>query len=853
MRHPLPILARFAARHQRVVFAAALVLALASAFAASRLRFDTDVLGLLPKNEPAVNALRETLDEFGSLDYLLIAVRIPDGESADPYIDYVRILGERLMELESLVEVEYSLGELEQLLSEFIPHAVLFLSPEEVSEVVARTSPDRVQSRVAELRRQLAMPQSVALKSLLLLDPAGVGDIFMAQAKTSTAGMSIDWTSGYFLSRDQRMLLLLAKPERPPQDVDFSRAMVADVRQAIDDSRSEWRQWIEEDDAEVEVLLGGRYLIGLSDDKTIRKDFLINLATSLIGVLLLFLIAFRRFGPLAYAFVPLALGLLMTFGFSSVVYGRLSAATSGVAALLIGLGIDFIIVSYGRFVEERKRGADLYQALATMNGSSGRAVVIGAVTSAATFYSFLVTDFTGLRQMGILTGTGILLCMTTVLLLLPAMLAWHEEHDHRRKRRPKRYLHGFGSERLMEMAMRHPRAMLAGAMVVTLAALGLATQIRFDDSVQSMRPQGGEEVAFRDELSKRFGSSFEQMMLVFEGDTSQEVIAEVHRALPELRELVDGENLVDLDSLGSLIPPPDEQERALAMLEQARDGGLDAEAFEASFLRALEQQGMRAEPFADGVRLFAEALSRTSPLTMADFEASDNARRLIQRYVRQTDDGSWRSVVYLFPPSKIWRREPPPALAELADNLGPNVTLVGANVVSKVMRVGVLRDALVAAAVGFVLVAILLWFDFRRLADTLLSLIPLLIGVVWMVASMVLLGIPMNFMNIFVTAMIIGIGVDYGVHVIHRYREVERFGLERLEADVSETGKAITMAALSTIVGFGSLSLSHYPGLRSMGLVAILGALATCIVSLLVLPAYLSLRRERRRRTADHV
>lgn len=845
MRHLLPALARFAARHQRLVFALALVAAIASGIAASRLKFDTDVLSLLPKHEPSVNALRETLDQFGSLDYLLVAVRIPEEESVDPYIDYVHFLGDRLRELESLVEVEYSVGELEQLLSEFIPHSMLFLSPEEVREVVERTAPAKVAGRVGELRRQLSMPQSIALESLLLLDPVGVGDIFLSKAKTSTAGMSIDWTSGYFLSHDRRMLLVLAKPQEPPQNVDFSHRMVAEVEAAADAARDEWREWLEDETADVDVLLGGRYMIGLSDDKTIRRDFIVNLATSLIGVLLLFLFAFRRFGPLAYAFVPLALGLLMTFGFSSVVYGRLSVATSGVAALLIGLGIDFIIVSYGRFVEERKRGADLYQALSTMNGSSGRAVVIGAITSAATFYSFLVTDFTGLRQMGILTGTGILLCMTAVLMVLPAMLAWHEEHDTRRQRRPKMYLHGFGSEHLMEHSMRHPRLVLGAVALVTAAAAVLALQIRFEDSVQSMRPQGSEEVAFRAELSKRFGSSFEQMMLVFEGDSAAEVIDRVHEALPRLRGLVDGENLTEMDSLGSLIPPRGDQQQALAVLEEARDGGLDVEAFSARFRTTLEAQGLRPEPFAEGLQLFAEALERRQPLTLADFDDSANARRLIERYVRQTEDGRWKSVIYMFPPAEVWRREPPPPLAELADQLGPQATLVGANVVSKVMRVGVLRDALLAAAVGFVLVAVLLWLDFRRLPDTILSLAPLVIGVVWMVAAMVVLDIPMNFMNIFVTAMIIGVGVDYGVHIIHRYREVERFGLERMEADVSETGKAITMAALSTTVGFGSLSLSHYPGLRSMGLVAILGAVATCAVSLIVLPAYLSLRRER--------
>ena len=113
-------------------------------------------------------------------------------------------------------------------------------------------------------------------------------------------------------------------------------------------------------------------------------------------------------------------------------FGKLSSATSVVAALLIGLGIDFVIVSYGRYVEERRGGASLEAALAAMCGACGRAVVAGAITTAATFYAFTFTEFTGLRQMGLLTGTGILLCMTSVLLLLPAMLAWSEDHHAKR-------------------------------------------------------------------------------------------------------------------------------------------------------------------------------------------------------------------------------------------------------------------------------------------------------------------------------------------------------------------------------------------------------------------------------------
>jgi predicted RND superfamily exporter protein len=148
--------------------------------------------------------------------------------------------------------------------------------------------------------------------------------------------------------------------------------------------------------------------------------------------------------------------------------------------------------------------------------------------------------------------------------------------------------------------------------------------------------------------------------------------------------------------------------------------------------------------------------------------------------------------------------------------------------------------------VGFVFVGLLLYLEYRRLADTLLSLLPLSVGMLWMLGGMVLLGLEMNFFNIFVTTMIIGIGVDYGIHMVNRYREHETDAPPELEKSLRETGRAVVLAALSTIVGFGSMSLSHYPGVRSMGLVAVLGALATAFVAITLLPAFFGLRKTRR-------
>ncbi len=840
-----------ARRHYRRIFVATAILVVIALLAASRLRFDADVMNLLPKHDRVVETLRQAMTEFGSADYLIVAVDVPKGAVVDPYEEFVDGLGRRLQKNPLIEQVNYHIGDLEQLLRAFYPKAMLFLDQKGRDAVATRLTPSALEERARELRRQLATPQAIVLKQMMLLDPLGLADVFVDRLGRSRGGMAIDWTSGHLLSRDHRMLLVLAKPKRPPQDIDFDRQLMASVRLAITGARHKWNRNSEVSGSPApRVEVGGGYVIALSDASLIRRDVILNIATSMIGVLLLFLFAFRRLGPLIYAFLPLCCGLALTFGVSGVTYGVLSSATSGVAALLIGLGIDFVIVSYGRFVEERRAGAGLESALRGMSGSSGRAVVTGAVTTAATFYAFGVTRFSGLSQMGYLTGTGILLCMAAVLVLLPAMLAWSEDHHERRATTPNLYLHSFGTNRLIRRCLQYPKTVLVLGGLLTVAAGFAASGLTFNDSVEAMRPAGNRGVEVQREVGKHFGAGFSYSMLVLSGKTSNDVLELADRAVGKAEILVKQGILSGYDAVTSLIPPPAQQKASLAWLAARRTSDFPPKEIVKTFDGDLKAAGFRPQAFTAGLDLFTRAMERREPITVADFASNEEGKRLLDRYLKRVGEG-WKSVVYLYPTPKLEKMRTPTPLLELTHDLGPDAAVTGGAVVSAHLRGVVRHDAVVAAVLGFLLVAGLLWLDYRRLGDTLLSLGPLLVGIVWMLGGMRLFGLEMNFMNIFVTTMIIGIGVDYGVHVLHRYREVAGGGYEGFRSGLMETGKAIVLAALSTVVGFGSLSRSHYPGLQSMGYVAVLGALATCLAAVTVLPAFLAIRyrRQSARRT----
>jgi len=852
MRRFLERLALFARHRYRLVFAAFAVLVAVSVLLITRLSFDTDMLNLLPRKNPVVSSYIETLQDFGSQSFLLVTVDIPEGAVLDPYESLADDLAGRLAKVPELRNVQHRIGDPVELLQTFFPKSLLFLDAKGRERLAAKLSDEAVRKRVSELRLQLKTPQGMASKQLNRLDPLGLAEVFLGRLETSRGTLNVDWTSGYYISRDHRLLLILAEPVKPPQDIPFTESLAAHADKAIAESLARWGEIGGPGRPRPAVKMGGPHLTAVGDAGMIRTDMVVNIVTSALGVFVLFLFIFRRAGALLYAFVPLLCGLVLTFAFAALAFGKLSSATSVVAALLIGLGIDFVIVSYGRYVEERRSGADLEQALAAMLGGVGGAVMAGAITTAATFYAFTFTEFTGLRQLGLLTGTGILLCMLSVLLLLPAMLAWSEDRHAKLRKEPNLYLHSFGTNRLTGLCMRHPVIALLTGLAVTLAALVLASRLQFDESMKTMRPVGNRGIDVAAEVGKHFGSGFDSMIVVLSGDSLEEVLELSDRAATGAKGLVDEGILYGFSGATSLIPPDRQQEAALAWLARERPGDLNIERIRATFAKSAAAEGFRLEPFEPGLELLGNALSLSQPIGLADFAGQQQTKLLLDRYVTKTPHG-WRAAVYLYPPANRWRREAPPQALSMVERLGPHARLNGVNLVNQTVRTMVLRDAWIAGLLGFGLVTIILWIDFRNLRDVLLALMPLLVGITLMMGGMVLLDIQMNFINIFVTTMIIGIGVDYGIYILHRYHEVKNLESAESEEGLRETGKAVAAAAVSTIVGFGSIIFSHYPGLRSTGKVAILGAFFTSMVAVMLLPAFLSWRDRRRRGTPTRV
>jgi predicted RND superfamily exporter protein len=826
----LPLhLVRFGRSYPRVVAIGAALTWIVALLLASRVQVETDILSLVPRNNPVVEGFKKTVERFGSVDTLLVVIHLEQDRALEDSIDFADRLARNLREWDDIDWVEYRVDRTAEAAVPLLDLATLFLEPAQLDEMLAGLDAEGLEETALRLRAQFMAPQSLVTKDLIRLDPVGMLPKILAKVRFGGVGVRVDPDTGCLVDDGRRFLLMMAKPVRPAQDLKFDRYLVTSIEERVNTVSREWVEASGESSAPRVEFTGG-YVVAFDDARLITSDMVVGLVSSLAGVMVLFLLAFRSRAALVYAFFPLVTGIALTFSFGAVALGRINSLTSAFGGLVIGLGIDFVIVLYARYIEERQNGRSHPEAIDTMGRFTGVGVLLGAVTTAATFYSFLVTDFAGLWELGLLTGTGILLLVITVFLLLPAMLTMIQQKI--RLDRPL-YLRSFGADILCRAALSRPRRTIVIALVVTVL-LGISIrQLRWDDDFRNMRSGDNRAIELRQEVMDAFDLRFSPMVLRFDGASETEALAKCRAILPELEELVDGENLVGVDTIAGVVPSEEVQRQLLARLEEAEPflEGLDTR-----FEVALREAGLNPVAFRQGIDHLGTALARRQPLSLSDLEGTPLAR-VIERYVAE-GDGEVSSAIYCYPPVGKWRRGASPALGELLARY-PDGVLAGPNVISAELRKIVWDDAIKAAILGIVIVFVLMWADLGGPLRALFALLPLFVGMVWMLGGMALIGLRLNFFNIFVLTMIVGIGVDYGIHLLHRWYES---GGD--PTAVAETAKAIAVAAMTTMVGFGSLVLSHYPGLRSVGGAAILGALSTAILSITLLPALL-LKKEK--------
>jgi uncharacterized protein len=548
----------------------------------------------------------------------------------------------------------------------------------------------------------------------------------------------------------------------------------------------------------------------------------------------------------------LGLGLMLTLLFAATAIGTLNLVSVGFGVLFVGIAVDFGLQFAVRFREAKYDTGDGAEALRLTARRAGSAILVAALATAAGFLAFVPTAFSGVAELGLIAGTGMLIAFVCTMTFLPAAITICRARDEGAE---VAFTWGRNADTLLA---RWHGSVLVGFAVLVVLALALAPRLSFDsDPLDTQSPDTEAMRTLRDLMNQPLSNPYSIDILARNVGEARLLAAKL-RQLPAVSKVLTIESFV-----------PDEQSAKLALIADAADiltpsllPPTDARPATSNEIRTAAQSALaqinpalHLLPQGDPLNAIASDLGAIAHAPDGTARAVDGA---LTRFLPleldhlRTALGAAPADVSSVPPdiARDWLLPDGQARVEVlpvasarnsqglhqfvaeVTHVAPDAGGTAATVVATSDTiVGAFRSAAVSAIFA---IAVILVVALRRLLDAALVLAPLLLSAALTVLVMVLLPLPLNYANIIALPLLLGVGVSFNIYFVMNWRAGRR------EMLGSATARAVAFSALTTGTAFGSLALSGHPGTASMGALLLISLGCTLVASLVFVPALLA-------------
>ncbi len=638
------------------------------------------------------------------------------------------------------------------------------------------------------------------------------------------------WPDGYYQSKDGKTLVVAVRSKVLGSDFEGGTEALRRIREVVD------RVNPSSYDPAIQYGFAGDLQTGISEYTAINKDLtdVGLLGSALIaGIVLIY---YLRIRTLIAMLSTIAIGVAWTFGMTQLLVGHLNMATGFLFTIVAGNGINTSIIFMARYLEARRKRESTERSLRIAQSETWLPTLTAAVAASAAYGSLLVTEFRGFRDFGLIGGAGMLICWLATLWVLPSILVVIEKilpMDREFKGALGRFQkwteHGIAFGKPFAVLIpKAPRTIVVlGAF---LSALGFAMTIKYvrDDPMEydlkNLRTDPSaraEQIRLTKVAEEITGHVSADGMAILVDKPEQ--VADLKQALYAKRDAApaDQKPFKELHTLQDFIPEGQEGKISVLLeikrkIMKARKRGVIDDAAFAKIEKFLPPDDLKAF----GINDLPAEMSRL-------FTESDGTRGRIV-YISPVSPDLVDDAHYLFRWANSYRETSLPG--------GSVIRGSGRAVIYADMWAAILDDVPPAIICSLAATLLAVIVAFRKGKPALYVLVSLLAGISWMAAMLVALKVKINFLNFIALPITFGIGVDYAVNIVQRYA---REGAGGALVAVQETGGAVILCSLTTLLGYLALVGSENFAVRSMGVAAVIGEATCLLAAVLVLPAAL--------------
>jgi predicted RND superfamily exporter protein len=770
----------------------------------TRIQLDTEVLNLLPRGFPSVEGLKVYNNQFEQTRELTFAL-LCQPDDIDKLEEFAPKFAERLKSQPwcvrvlagSPMETPQGIADLQRIALPLL----LNLEPDEFDRAISLLQPQKIQERLAQLRHAIESG-SPRPEIELSLDPLGL----IAPALKPFAGNVALEGDQPLTSPDNTMRLFPVVTNQPSISAFECQRLMKQVNEFRASALQDW------DGGKLEVLVTGRSAYVSEVSLSMRHDIYVTLLGSIALVGAVFFIGFHRWLPLVGMGFSLLLCCLIALAVGLLIFHHLNMVTVGFCAILVGLGVDFAILIYGRYQQRRDEGVTHPAAIADSIHHLGRAIFFGALTTAVGFLALVLSNSSGFIQLGVLIAIGIsaaAVLMTTIFFLfIPS------------RTKPRRSDWILAAVKTYVARMLHrPRTILAfsGPVLIALVTIAILPQIplTFIANARSMEPKNSRAGRALSLIMEKMPVRWEPVLGIVRAKDEQQ-LHDYWKAISEhWAQLQRNGAIKSFSTPYALALAPRNIER-----NRERLASVDFEAARAALKSALAQNRFSSAAFASAFQLLDQLQISASPdyrIRPWRDELPQNSAWwfLIDRYFGHDP---LLTTGFVTTNQPVSTQEQKSALARDLPDAGVPITLSGWSYTLTDLVPWSRRQLLFISALMAVFDASLLAVLYRDLRLWLVQVLTLAFAIGAMIASMKLLHVPLNLLNVLAFRLVLAIGVDYGIYVLlvwQRSTDVAR--------DLAGVIKPVVLAGLTAIAGFGSLGWAHNPTLSGLGVACALG------------------------------
>ena len=750
-----------------------------------RLRFDTDLTSVMPPEVAQVEAVKSFNQYFQDDQHVAIWLQTKEDKV---YAEDATDLAEYLMEhLGAVVVYSADIGHDPLQYAKDVAKVWALSPPALVNDFTETvTSESQTRTNLSTLKEEIRSSITSGLAIKRSYDPLG----FMRHPGLERLSQA-DYS---FVSDDGKSRFLLVKqPSIDPQ------SGYAEDLAWLDRLRAALNEWNGEYDNAFRFGLTGGPVYNAEVGTGMQKDLLGTLGITLALISALFLILQRSLGQLLMLAGVAATTFFLTLGIAGWFIPSLNVLSMGFGAILLGLVIDYAVVllrEANHFEPERR---------AIRKGMRG-SILWAALTTSLVFSVLLLSSFPGVQQLGLLILIGLTAGAFVTLYAVP----WYIELV-----KPKRGIVLTRPARQGTRILFAPLLILLTGLVVFL----FKGSPPFSFSLAALQPKSSEASTVQSDLSKHFSSWSDLRTVVFAHAENPQALSEKLQIAETAAYGLEDQGLFSAVQLPSqLIPQPDSYSQNLVHLKSILDhwDQLTKIAEEEGFTsKALQYDHVIAKTFAE------------LPESYEEFQALHTSNSITKSMIAHDQGRTYfRGNVTLSEPLT------PEALAQMSALNQDDIIMTGWGTLGATLEPIVKRDFRSIFLPSALIILLALAFVFRNWREAVLVLFTLLTALVSTNALMTLFGLQWNFLNVIAFPLIIGVGIDYSIHLIFAMR---RQGA--IQQSVWQgVGLAITFCGLSSVIGFGSLSFAQNDVLRSLGQICAIGVSITMTLTLLITP-----------------